>query len=111
MLQMHKAQPNTADYTCISTVRTFQGAKALPRNQQSMTLRDERLLVRPPDLVLSASGDVAHPRQRLVPALLNHLQVAHLRTDTRHASSTPLGTAIAGKVEEEVGGQLWHGAQ
>ncbi len=29
-------------------------------------------------LVLAASCDVAHPRQRLVAALLDHLQVAHL---------------------------------
>ena len=41
-------------------------------------------------LVLAAGGDVAHPRQRLVAALLNNLQVPHLHAaPVRHQSGMP----------------------
>lgn len=61
-----------------------------PHSKQSMLLQSISLLKGcPPDLVLSAGGDVAHPGQRLVPALLNDLQVAHLRTDMPSSVTSP----------------------
>ena len=36
------------------------------------------------DFILAGSGDVSHPRQSLVAALLNDLQVAHLQPESAH---------------------------
>ena len=52
---------------------------------------DQRLQEGAPDLVLAASGDVAHPGQRLVAGLLNDLQVAHLRTPAALCYLLPAG--------------------
>ena len=81
----------------ISTLLTEQQTAECAERGQRGSIQRPVMCVhsRHPNLILAGGGDVPHPRQRLIAALLDHLQVSHLRRTAHMHSLATVATLSA----------------